>query len=97
MTPNPESPIFKQNYISEYACENAKKLGEVYTQIKNDAKHGRWNGITDNDITLEYNTYDGRTRVEAKLIDNNTHTHHFIIQLLPNNGFGDGMVQIIYV
>jgi len=90
MTPNPESPIFKQNFIPEYACENAKLLGVTFSKIKENVRLGKWHGISEDDITLEYNNYDGCTKIEATLVDYNSHTHHFIIQLLPDNGFGDG-------
>lgn len=90
MTPNPESPIFKQNFISEHACENAKLLGVTFSKIKEDARLGKWKGISEDDIILEYNNYNGCTKIEATLVDYNHHTHHFIIQLLPDNGFGDG-------
>lgn len=89
MTPNPESPIFIRHEIPEYACANAKKLGEIFLLIKTEAKHGRWCGITENDVTLDYNFQNGCTRINAKLIDSNRHTHHFTIQLVPDNGFGD--------
>ncbi|MCM1293361.1 MAG: hypothetical protein NC111_05910 [Bacteroides sp.] len=90
MTPNPESPIFKQDFISEYASEEAKKLGEIYRLIKEDAKQGKWKGLSEDNVTLEYNNYDGCTVIEAILTDSNHHTHHFTIQFLPDNGFGDG-------
>lgn len=90
MTPNPEAPIFKQNYIPENACENAKLLDLTFSKIKEDAKLGKLQGISEDDIALEYNNYDGCTKIEATFVDSNNHTHHFIIQLLPDNGFGDG-------
>lgn len=90
MTPDPDSPIFKQNFIPEHACENAKLLYLTFSKIKEDAKLGKWQGISEDDITLEYNNYNGCTEIEATLTDPNNHIHRFIIQLLPDNGFGDG-------
>lgn len=90
MTPNPESPIFKQNFIPEYACENAKLLGVTFSKIKENTRLGKWQGISEDDISLDYNNYDGCTKIETILVDFNNHTHHFIIQLFPDNGFGDG-------
>ena len=90
MTPNPEAPIFRHNYIPEYACENAKLLGVTFSKIIENVSLGKWHNISEDDITLEYNNYDGCTKIEATLVDYNSHTHHFIIQLLPDNGFGDG-------
>lgn len=89
MTPSPNSPAFIIHEVPQYACDSAQKIAEAYYKIKQDAKNGRWNGITD-DIKLEYNTYDGCIKVEAKLIDTNHHNHYFTIQFLPDNGFGDG-------
>ena len=90
MTPNPESPIFKQNFIPEYACANVKMLGDVFSKIKENARLGRWEGISENNITLEYNNYTDFTKIDTTLVDSNNHIHHFIIHLLPDNGFGDG-------
>lgn len=90
MTPNPEAPIFKQNFIPEYACENAKLLDLTFSKIKEDARLGKLQGISEDDISLEYNNYNGCTKLEAIFVDSNNHTHHFIIQLVPDNGFGDG-------
>lgn len=89
MTPNPNSPAFIIHEVPQYACDSAQRIAEASYKIKQDAKNGRWNGITD-DIKLEYNTYDGCIKVEAKLIDTNHHNHYFTIQFLPDNGFGDG-------
>lgn len=94
MTPNPESPKFKQNYIPENARENVKKIGEIFSQIKEDVRLGKWNGITSEDINLEYNTYNSWTKIKVKLTDNNEHRHHFAIQLFPDNGFGDGTDEL---
>lgn len=90
MTLDPESPTFKLNYIPKYACEDAKLLDLTFFKIKEDARLGKLQGILEDDISLEYNNYNGCTKLEATFVDYNNHTHHFIIQLFPDNGFGDG-------
>lgn len=90
MTPNPNSPAFIMNEVPEFACDSAKQVTEVYSKIKEDAKNGKWKGISEDNVSLEYNNYDESTRIEAILNDSNNHIHCFTIQLLPDNGFGDG-------
>lgn len=89
MTPNPDSPLFIKHEVPEYACDNSKKLSQYFFLLRGEIVNNRWNGITPNDITLTYNTYDGCTEVEINFKDKNNHKHHFIIRLIPNNGFRD--------
>ena len=89
MTPNPNSPIFIKHEVPEYACNNSKLLSIVYSKLVEDIRHEKWQGISISDIALTYNTYDGCTEVKIVYKDNNNHTHHFIMQLVPDNGFGD--------
>ncbi len=89
MTPNPNSPIFIKHEVPEYACDNSKKLSQYFSKLSGEILKNRWNGISEKDITLTYNTHDGCTEVEIVCIDNNNHSHHFIMQLVPDNGFGD--------
>lgn len=89
MTPNPSSPHFIKHEVHEYANENAKKLSELFYMLKRQASQGKWDGISENDFSLTYNTYDGSTEVTAVLQDDNHHSHYFTIQLIPDNGFGN--------
>lgn len=89
MTPNPDSPIFIKHDVPEYACDNSKKLSQYFFLLRREIIKNRWNGISENDISLTYNTYDGCTEVEVVFRDKNNHAHHFTMQLLPDNGFGD--------
>lgn len=88
MFPNPDSPQFIRHEVPEYACENSKKLTHFFTHLKRQALKGRWKGLSENDFTLTYNTYDGRTEVSVILTDTNHHHHHFSMCLLPDNGWG---------
>lgn len=90
MTPNPLSPQFLRHEVPENACDNSKKLSEYYFLLREEIIKNRWNGISVEDITLTYSTYNEFTKVEVILTDCNHHRHHFIMQLLPDNGFGDG-------
>ena len=87
MTPNIDSLYFIRHEVPDYACENSKNLSVYFTHIKNLASNGRWRGLSENDFTLTYNTYDGRTEVSAILTDKNSHTHLFSMCLLPDNGW----------
>lgn len=89
MTPNPDSPIFIKHEVPEYACDNSKKLSQYFFLLRGEIRENRWNGISENDISLTYNTYDGCTEVEVVFRDKNKHAHHFTMQLVPANGFGD--------
>ena len=88
MTPNPDSPIFIKHEVPDYACKNSKKLSKYFFKLREEILKHRWNGISENDISLTYNTYDGCTEVEIVFRDKNNHVHHFKMQLLPDNGFG---------
>lgn len=90
MTPNPDSPIFTKHEVPDYACNNSKKLSQYFFLLRGEIRKNRWNGISENDISLTYNTYDGCTEVEVVFRDKNNHAHHFTMQLVPDNGFGDG-------
>lgn len=90
MTPNPNSPLFIKHEVPEYACDNSKKLSQYFFLLRGEIRKNRWNGISEADISLAYNTYDGCTEIEIVYRDKNNHAHHFIMQLMPNNGFGDG-------
>lgn len=89
MTPNPDSPIFIKHEVPDYACNNSKKLSQYFFLLRGEIGENRWNGISENDISLTYNTYDGCTEVEIVFRDKNNHAHHFTMQLVPANGFGD--------
>lgn len=89
MTPNPNSPIFIKHEVPDYACNNSKMLSQYFFLLRGEIRKNRWNGILENDISLTYNTYDGCTEVEIVFRDKNNHAHHFTMQLVPDNGFGD--------
>ena len=50
---------------------------------------GKWKRIEAKDILLTYNTYNGTTEIKIKFLDENKHIHHFAMQLVPDNGFGN--------
>lgn len=89
MTPNPNSPRFIIHEVPECGCDNSKQLSQYYILLREEIKNKRWNGISEATISLVYNTYDGCTEVRIIFSDINSHVHHFIMQLVPNNGFGD--------
>ena len=89
MTPNPNSPQFIKHEVPDYACNNSKKLSQYFFLLRGEIRKNRWNGISENDISLTYNTYDGCTEVEVVFRDKNNHAHHFTMQLVPANGFGN--------
>ena len=76
MTPNPDSPIFIKHEVPDYACNNSKKLSLYFFLLRGEIRENRWNGISENDISLTYNTYDGCTEVEVVFRDKNNHAHH---------------------
>lgn len=89
MTPTPDSPRFIRHEVPEYACENSKKLSQLFLLLREQIANNKWNGITKKDIDLAYNTYDGLTEVNIKFCDGNKHYHHFSMCLLPYNGWGN--------
>ncbi|MDE6584553.1 MAG: hypothetical protein K2K15_04035 [Anaeroplasmataceae bacterium] len=90
MTPNPNSPRFIIHQVPEYACDNSKRLSQYYILLREEILKHRWNGISETDISLTYNTYNGCTEVKIAFRDCNNHIHHFLMHLLPDNGYGDG-------
>lgn len=99
MTPDPFSTEFIIHEVPKNACDNSKKLSHLFHILKKHVSQGEWNGINDKDITLTYNYYNGHTEIEIVFKDSNNHIHHFIMQLLPDNGFGDGtdVFELIYL
>lgn len=89
MTPNPDSPRFIRHEVPDYACENSKRLSQLFVLLREQISKSKWKGIAENDIDLTFNTYDGTTEVNIKLCDTNKHLHHFSMQLVPDNGFGE--------
>ena len=100
MTPNPNLPIVIKHEVPEYACDNSKRLSLYFSKLRGDILKNRWDGISEKDITLMYNNSDGVTEVEIVYRDNNNHVHQFIIQFVPDTGFGntdDGSFSLIYL
>lgn len=89
MTPNPNSPQFIRHEVPDHACENSKKLSQLFHMLKIQVSMGKWNGISEPDVSLTYNTYIRSTEVSVVLHDSNHHSHYFTMQLVPDNGFGD--------
>lgn len=89
MTPNRNSSFFIRHEVPEYACENSKKLSKLFHKLKKQVAQGKWDGISEKDFYLTYNTNDGCTEVTAVFHDDNHHSHYFIMQLVLSNGFGD--------
>ncbi|MDE6538049.1 MAG: hypothetical protein K2M13_08470 [Muribaculaceae bacterium] len=89
MTPNHNSPRFLRHEVPAYACENSKKLSQLFIRLREQIANNKWEGITENDIDLTYNTYNEFTEVNIKFRDDNKHLHHFSICLLPYNGWGN--------
>lgn len=89
MTPTPDSPRFIRHEVPEYACENSKKLSQLFLLLREQIANNKWNGLTEKDIDLTYNTYDGLTKVNIKFFDGNKHLHLFSMCLLPYNGWGN--------
>lgn len=79
MTPNPESPKFVRHEIPDNASETALKLREYYSLLKANISASAWHNITLECLGLEYNTYDGRIRIDVRFTDSNNHTHTFVI------------------
>ena len=90
MTPNPNSPIFIKHEVPDMACESSKALSNIYFQLKEEIDNGKWQGVKSDDLSLSYNFYNGCTEVKLAYTDSNSHIHQFIMQLMPDNGFGDG-------
>ena len=88
MTPNPDSPRFIRHEVPDYACENSKRLSQLFVLLREQISKSKWKGIAENDIDLTFNTYNGITEVKIKFCDDNKHLHHFSMLLVPDNGFG---------
>lgn len=86
MTPNPDSPIIHE--VPDDVCNASKQLAGLFCQLRNDVLNNRWDCITKDNISLTYNTDSGITEVVASLKDANNHMHSFMMQLLPDNGWG---------
>lgn len=82
--------MFIIHEVPEFACDNSKKLSLYFFLLRGEILNSRWNGISETDISITYNTYDGCTEIEIVYRDKNNHAHHFIMQLMLDNGFGDG-------
>ena len=67
MTPTPDSPRFIRHEVPEYACENSKKLSQLFLLLREQIANNKWNGLTEKDIDLTYNTYDGLTKVNGEI------------------------------
>lgn len=52
MTPNPDSPKFIKHEVPEYACDNSKKLSQYFFLLRREIIKNRWDGISENDISL---------------------------------------------
>ena len=89
MTPDPFSPRFIIHEVPEIACDNAKKLSEYFVLLEDQIKQDRWKGVSKENLTLTYSIQNGCTEVKLQFADHNKHIHHFIMRLIPDNGWGD--------
>lgn len=92
MTPNPDSPIIHE--VPDDACDASKQLAGLFSQLREDVLNNRWDCITKDNISLTYNTSSGITEVIITLKDTNDHLHNFMMQLLPDNGWGSTHANI---
>lgn len=69
MTPDPNSPIFIKHEVPEHASDEAKVLAKVFSFIKNEARENKWHGITEDDVSLGYNTQTSLLTIEVRYTD----------------------------
>lgn len=69
MTPNPKDPRFIIHDIPAYASKQLKKFYDEFLKIEENAKNGKWQGITYDDFIFEYSTYDRSAEIIFKYID----------------------------
>ena len=61
-----------------------KDLIFVYETIKKEIRKGRWEGISEDDITHSYDTRTATTNIIVKFTDRNNHTHICTLQYNPD-------------
>ena len=76
-------PLEYKSEVPDTASKAAKKMGQVYNQLKEAARAGKWANITSEDIALKYYPFTADVEVKGAFVDANNHKHYFC--LLYNN------------
>lgn len=88
MTPNPNSPRFISNEIPSSASSEMKKFADYLTGLRRSTADGRWNGITSDNFSLEYNSYDNSVQLRFTYNDTNDHLHIVTARLVTGTYYG---------
>ena len=84
MTPNPKDPRFIIHDVPAYASKQLKNFYDEFLKIEENAKNGKWQGITNDNFIFEYSTYDRNAEIIFKYTDNNEHTHKITASLFQD-------------
>lgn len=84
MTPNTKDPRFIIHDVPAYASKQLKNFYDEFLKIEENAKNGKWQGITNDNFIFEYSTYDRNAEIIFKYTDNNEHTHKITASLFQD-------------
>lgn len=84
MTPELNTPQHIMHEVPDNACESSKQLAGIFDTLREEVLKTRWEGITVDDIILNYNKNSGKTEVIVTHGDANGHLHRFMMQLIPD-------------
>lgn len=73
----PPEGLYTVNYVPESAGKTAKRIGQIFNQLKEESKAGRWDTITPQNFFLEYDTNYGTLDTYIIYVDINQHKHQF--------------------
>ena len=73
----PPEGFYTVNYVPETASKTAKRIGQIFNQLKEVSKVGRWDTITPKNFFLEYDTNYGTLDTYIIYVDINQHKHQF--------------------
>lgn len=85
MTPNPKDSRFIIHDVPAYASVHLRKFYDEFLRIEENAKNGKWSGITNDNFTFEYSTYDQSAEIIFDYIDKNEHTHKISVSLFQDS------------
>ncbi len=84
MTPHPKDPRFIIHDVPAYASKQMKNFYDEFLKIQENAKNGKWQGITNDNFIFEYSTYDRNAKIIFKYTDKNEHTHKITASLFQD-------------
>lgn len=84
-----DSERFVMHEVPDFASPEAKSMDSLYESFLAEVREGRWNFITEDCVSINYNTNGGDTSILVKFTDQNQHKHTVTLRLFEPEVYDD--------